>query len=70
MKRLSRLMFAAFITVLALSAYTIAATSNANYPQTGAIKRFLNPNSRFKGKAEVLPEDGKPVILIYAPVKK
>ena len=56
--------------ITCLESCWISITSNANYPQTGAIKRFLNPNSRFKGKAEVLPEDGKPVILIYAPVKK
>ncbi len=43
----------------------ISITSNANYPQIGQIKRWISPNSRFKGRADVLPEDGKPVILIY-----
>ncbi len=55
--------------ITCLESCWISITSNANYPQTGAIKRFLNPNSKFKGKANVLPEDGKPVILIYS-IKK
>jgi hypothetical protein len=40
-------------------------SSNSNYPQTNSLKRFINPNSRFKGQADVLPGDGKPVILMY-----
>lgn len=51
--------------ITCLESCWISITSNTNYPQTGAIKRFINPNSRFKGKADVLPPDGKPVILIY-----
>lgn len=51
--------------ITCLESCWISIASNANYPQTGPIKRFINPNSRFKGKAEVLPGDGKPVILKY-----
>jgi hypothetical protein len=51
--------------ITCLESCWISISSNTNYPQTGAIKRFLNPNSRFKGNANDLPGDGKPVILIY-----
>ena len=51
--------------ITCLESCWISISSNANYPQTGPIKRFLNPNSHFKGNANVLPADGKPVILIY-----
>lgn len=51
--------------ITCLESCWISISSNANYPQTGSIKRFLNPNSHFKGNASILPEDGKPVILIY-----
>lgn len=51
--------------ITCLESCWISISSNANYPQTGSIKRFINPNSRFKGHADVLPGDGKPVILIY-----
>ena len=51
--------------ITCLESCWISISSNANYPQTGSIKRFLNPNSRFKGNANVLPGNGKPVILIY-----
>lgn len=51
--------------VTCLESCWISISSNSNYPQTGSIKRFLNPNSHFKGRADVLPGDGKPVILIY-----
>jgi hypothetical protein len=51
--------------ITCLESCWISISSNANYPQTGAIKRFINPNSRFKGNANLLPVDGKPVILIY-----
>jgi hypothetical protein len=51
--------------ITCLESCWISISSNANYPQTGSIKRFLNPNSHFKGRADVLPGDGKPVILIY-----
>lgn len=43
----------------------ISISSNASYPQTGSMKRFFDPNSKFKGRAGVLPGDGKPVILTY-----
>ncbi|MFQ3574024.1 MAG: YdjY domain-containing protein [Thermodesulfovibrionales bacterium] len=55
--------------ITCLESCWISISSNANYPQTGAMKRFINPNSRFKGVAEVLPGEGKPVILIYS-IKK
>ncbi len=51
--------------ITCLESCWISISSNTNYPQTGSLKRFLNPNSRFKGRADVLPGDGKPVILIY-----
>jgi hypothetical protein len=51
--------------ITCLESCWISISSNAHYPQTGAIKRFIDPNSRFKGKADVLPGDGKPVILMY-----
>lgn len=51
--------------ITCLESCWISISSNANYPQTGSIKRFINPNSRFKGRADGLPGDGKPVILIY-----
>ena len=51
--------------ITCLESCWISISSNSNYPQTGSIKRFINPNSHFKGRADVLPEDGKPVILIY-----
>ncbi len=51
--------------ITCLESCWISISSNANYPQTGPIKRFLNPNSHFKGNANILPGDGKPVVLIY-----
>jgi len=51
--------------ITCLESCWISISSNSNYPQTGSIKRFINPNSHFKGRTDVLPEDGKPVILIY-----
>lgn len=51
--------------ITCLESCWISISSNSNYPQTGSIKRFLSPNSKFKGNASILPEDGKPVILIY-----
>ncbi|MEW6571786.1 MAG: YdjY domain-containing protein [Nitrospirota bacterium] len=51
--------------ITCLESCWISISSNANYPQTDRLKRFLNPNSHFKGRADVLPGDGKPVILIY-----
>lgn len=52
--------------ITCLESCWISISSNAHYAQTDGIKRFFNPNSRFKGRAEVLPGDGKPVILIYS----
>jgi hypothetical protein len=52
--------------ITCLESCWISISSNADYPQTHSLKRFLNPNSRFKGNASILPEDGKPVILIYS----
>jgi hypothetical protein len=52
--------------ITCLESCWISISSNANYPQTGPIKRFLSPNSRFRGNAKVLPGDSKPVILIYS----
>jgi hypothetical protein len=51
--------------ITCLESCWVAISSNENYPQIGSIKRFIKPNSRFKGCADVLPGDGKPVILIY-----
>lgn len=51
--------------ITCLESCWISISSNSKYPQTGSIKRFINPNSRFRGKADVLPGDGKPVILKY-----
>jgi len=56
--------------ITCLESCWISITSNARYPQTNALQRFVNPNSRFKGRPEVLPADGKPVILIYHLVKE
>lgn len=51
--------------ITCLESCWIAITSNAKYPQISDFKRLLSPNSKFKGKANILPPDGKPVILIY-----
>ncbi len=51
--------------ITCLESCWIAVTSNSAYPQTGAIKRFINPNAKFQGKGSILPKDGQPVILIY-----
>lgn len=51
--------------ITCLESCWISISSNARYPQTNSIKRFLDPNSRFKGRADALPGDGKPVILMY-----
>ena len=51
--------------ITCLESCWIAISSNSSYPQTGSIKRFINPNARFQGKAATLPKDGQPVILIY-----
>lgn len=51
--------------ITCLESCWISISSNSRYPQTNATKRFLDPNSRFKGRADVLPSDGKPVIVMY-----
>lgn len=51
--------------ITCLESCWIAVSSNTSYPQTGSIKRFVNPNSKFKGNPELLPTEGKPVVLVY-----
>lgn len=51
--------------ITCLESCWIAISSNSAYPQTGSIKRFINPNAKFQGKASILPKDGQPVVLIY-----
>jgi hypothetical protein len=51
--------------VMCLESCWVAVTSNARYPNISDFRRMLSPNSRFKGKAEVLPASGEPVILIF-----
>ncbi len=43
----------------------IAVTCNARYPYISPLRRFLFPNSRFRGRADVLPPPGNPVFLRY-----
>lgn len=44
----------------------IGITSNAAYPNISSFKRFLSPNSHFRGNPDVLPQkEGHPVILTY-----
>lgn len=51
--------------ITCLESCWIAITSNAKYPQISDFKRLVSPNSKFRGKANILPSDGRPVILIY-----
>lgn len=51
--------------ITCLESCWISITSNAKYPNISAAKRSATPNSHFKGKEDVLPGGGKPVILIY-----
>jgi len=51
--------------ITCLESCWISIASNAKYPNISGAKRSVTPNSRFKGKEDVLPGDGKPVILIY-----
>ena len=52
--------------ITCLESCPVGITSNAAYPTISSWKRFLSPNSLFKGKAENLPtQAGAPVILIY-----
>jgi hypothetical protein len=51
--------------ITCLESCWISIASNAKYPNISGAKRQETPNSLFKGKEDVLPGDGKPVILIY-----
>ncbi len=52
--------------ITCLESCWISITSNASYPMTSPLQRFVSPNSHFKGNTKVLPsKDGQPVILIY-----
>ncbi len=52
--------------ITCLESCWISITSNAVYPMTNSIQRFILPNSHFKGNKEILPtKDGYPIILIY-----
>lgn len=51
--------------ITCLESCWVSISSNASYPQIGQIRRLISPNSRFKGRSDVLPGDGEPVILIY-----
>lgn len=52
--------------ITCLESCWISITSNASYPMTSPLQRFISPNSHFKGNPKVLPsKDGHPVILIY-----
>jgi hypothetical protein len=52
--------------ITCLESCPIGITSNAAYPSISSWKRFLSPNSLFKGKTEALPaREGSPIILIY-----
>jgi hypothetical protein len=51
--------------ITCLESCWVAITSNARYPNISTARRAVWPNSRFRGRADVLPGDGKPVILIY-----
>lgn len=55
--------------ITCLESCWIAITSNARYPQISDFKRLISPNSKFRGKTNVLPLDGKSVILIYRPIR-
>ncbi len=53
--------------ITCLESCWIGITSNAAYPMINSFKRLINPNSHFRGKAEVLPaNDSTPVILVYS----
>ena len=52
--------------ITCLESCPVGITSNAAYPTISSWKRFLSPNSLFKGKMEFLPaQEGATVILIY-----
>jgi len=52
--------------ITCLESCPVGITSNAAYPALSSFKRLISPNSRFKGKPDVLPNrEGTPVILIY-----
>ena len=52
--------------ITCLESCWISITSNAAYPMTSPLQRFISPNSQFRGKMGTLPaKEGHPVILIY-----
>jgi hypothetical protein len=51
--------------ITCLESCWVGITSNAKYPNISPAKRLIIPNSRFKGREDVLPGGDKPVILIY-----
>jgi hypothetical protein len=52
--------------ITCLESCPVGITSNAAYPTISSWKRFLSPNSLFKGKKENLPaQKSAPVILVY-----
>jgi hypothetical protein len=55
--------------ITCLESCWISIVSNAKYPNISSAKRFVSPNSRFKGKAEILPGGDRLVVLIYRLVK-
>jgi hypothetical protein len=52
--------------ITCLESCPVGITSNAAYPAIGSFRRWISPNSKFKGNYDVLPKQpGSPVILIY-----
>jgi hypothetical protein len=51
--------------ITCLESCWIAITSNAKYPNISPLTRAESPNSRFRGRSDVLPGGDQPVILIY-----
>lgn len=52
--------------ITCLESCWVGVTSNATYPIISTFKRWVSPNSLFKGNGAVLPNrDGSPVFLIY-----
>jgi hypothetical protein len=49
-----------------LESCPISITSNAVYPNISGAQRMIKPNSRFRGKPEILPQkDSFPVVVYY-----
>lgn len=52
--------------ITCLESCPVGITSNAAYPAIGSFRRWVSPNSNFKGNFDILPKQpGSPVILIY-----